>query len=160
MHESDELAFGVAELVRGVEAGRRLRDDANRDRERDQRAGLACGAKKLAHAHSLDPLHREEQHPVVLAEIEDLRDVGVANLGREARLVQKESLVYGIGAEARQDRFEGDHLLEAAAASQSRGPYRGHPARAHAHEQLVATEDRSHSRAVRAALQAAAVHGI
>ncbi len=77
--ERKKIARFVAQLVRSVQTGRRLADDANGDGQRDA-AGLA--ARRLenrAEGFAVDPIHHEEERAGLFAEVEDLRDIRVAD---------------------------------------------------------------------------------
>ncbi len=139
MDEVDEVAVVVAELVRRVQAGAGLRGDAEDHRQRHPADG-ARGLEDDAEVLALDPLHDEVEDVVLLAEVEDLRHVGVADARRDAGLVEEHLLEVRIVGDVGQHRLDGDELLEAAGAHQARGPHRGHPAAGDRRQDLVATE--------------------
>jgi hypothetical protein len=140
VHDAARLAGVSAELVRGVEAARRVRDDARRD-------GMGDGAP-FARARSTQPrerlaveqLHDEIEDAVVLAEIEDLRHVGMFDARRDLGFGEKHALEAGIGRERGEHGLHRHELGEAARAAQARRPYDGHPAAADRSEQLVASQ--------------------
>ena len=82
----------------------------------------------------------EVEHVVLLAEIEDLRDVDVLDAGREPCLVEEHALKASVLRVLRQDGLDGDDLLEAALAAQTGDPDAGHPAFGDRAEHLVAVE--------------------
>ena len=122
-----------------MEALRRVGGETDGDAERDAAAG-AGELHEEAQALALDPLHDDEEHAVLFAEVEDLGDVGVMDLGRELGFGEEHLLELVVVRERRQHRFDGDELLEAARALHPRCPDHGHSAARHGQEELVAAE--------------------
>src|SRR5439155_294416 len=63
---------------------------------------------------ALDPLHHDEEDALLLAEVEDLADVRVVDLGGELGLGEEHLLELVVVRERREHRLDGDQLLEAA----------------------------------------------
>jgi hypothetical protein len=122
-----------------MQTGARLHDDTDSDRRRHA-ARLLGRLHQLIEWDAVDPLHRQEQHAILLAQVEDLDGVRMAHLRRERRLVEKHLLELLVFAELRQHRLDGDDLLEASRALEARGPYHCHAAGRDGHEQLITTE--------------------
>ncbi len=107
----------VGQLVRGMEAGGGVGGDARGDRRRE-RFGLARHARPqdALEGLSVDPLHHQVDHAVLLAEVEDLDDVAVTNLRGEVSLVEEHPLGFGVRRDARAQRLDRDDLAKAVGA--------------------------------------------
>ncbi len=102
-----EGLVGVAEPATGLDA------DVDRLLHREALARLAQALDHRLEVHPVDELHDDEVGVVRRADVEDGDDVGVAQAGPQAGLVQEhrdEVLVLG---EVRQDALDRDLLLEA-----------------------------------------------
>ena len=97
-------------------------------READGDLGLVLPRRLVDDGERLavDPLHHDVEDLVLLAEVEDLGDVGVVDLGGERRLVEEHLLELRVLAERRQHRLDGHGLVEAARTPLARGPHRRH----------------------------------
>nr|WP_237244589.1 hypothetical protein [Sorangium cellulosum] len=137
MDEADELAVAAAQLVRRVQAERRLGDDAERDRERDAAARLALAENEVERL-AVDELHHLIEDAVLLARIDGLRDVRVVDLRDERGLVQEHRLEVGVVAQLGAQQLDGDDPRELTA--RSSGPHRGHAPERDGDEELIATE--------------------
>ncbi len=99
-----------------------------------------AGAIELRERVAVDVLHDQVEDLVLLAEVEDLRDVGVLDARSDARLVEEHLLEAHVRGELREDRLDGDELLEAVLASLARDPDARHPPLGDGAQQLVAIE--------------------
>ena len=138
--DAEALALGVLELVRRVEAGAGLGHDPQRDARRERGAALEREAVDLREGVAVDVLHHEVEDVVLLAELEDLRDVRMDDPRGDARLVEEHLLEVRFGDELGLDRLDREQLLEAALAAKARKPDARHAARRDRAEQLVAIE--------------------
>ena len=84
-------------------------------------------ARQRLQVHAVDPLHDDVEDLVLLAEVEDLGDVGVVDLGGERRLVEEHLLELRVLAERGEHGLDGHGLVEAARPPLTCGPDGGHP---------------------------------
>ena len=134
----------VALVVRVVEALAGLHDDEAglRDRHVGHAVdGLLLAAiEDAAQVLAVHELERDEVGILDLAEIEDLRDVGVVELDRDLRLVDEHRDELFVLSDVRQDALDGEQTLEALDAEGFRLPNLGHAADVDAVEELVLSE--------------------
>jgi hypothetical protein len=135
--EADELAVVAAQLVRRVKPGAHLPGNAEREHERDAARGAALAHEQVERL-AVDPLHHLVRHPALLAEIEDLGDVGVADPRYEGPLVEEHLLEIRIVAELRAHELHRDDLPDGPL--HARGPHGRHTAEREGHEELIAPE--------------------
>ena len=113
MDDPEQRARRLRELVRRVKAPAHVGHDAQDDARRDEHALLASvrcdGRERVA----VDVLHDQVSDVVLLADVENLRDVRVLDARRDPRLVQEHLLKTRRPPRTRQDRLDGDELLEA-----------------------------------------------
>ena len=142
---------------RGVRVVERVEDVVHD--QRAQRGGQPhLGARALAqqaeHVDAIDELHRDVRRVGVGAELEDLDDLRVIELCRDARLVDEHRDELRVGGEVRQDLLDRDQLLEAVLAARARLEQLGHAADRQALEHLVLADllrhrPRRHARILR-----------
>ncbi|MBK7191551.1 MAG: hypothetical protein IPH80_03655 [Myxococcales bacterium] len=128
---------GAPFLVRVVQPGRGARHDGQDEVQRHRPLLRDAAAKQRARRLAVDVLHREEvgvDHP---ADVEDLRDVRMVELGGEARLVQEHGHELGIARVVRHDALQHDVAFEARQAHDPREVQLGHAAAGEVPEQLV-----------------------
>jgi hypothetical protein len=138
--DAEGLAVFAAELVGGVETAARVREDPQRHAGRQRQPLPLHRAHDLGQRVAVDPLHREVEDVVLLAEIHDLSHVRVLDLRRDARLVEEHPLEARVLRELRKDHLDRDELLEAVLAAEPRHPHARHAALRDGAEQLVAVE--------------------
>ncbi len=112
MDDPERPARGVALAVRVVERLAHLRDDQAGLRNRHRLLALAKALEQLAHVAAGDVLHGDVEVLVVLAELEDLHDVRVRELHRDARLVDEHGDELGVLAHGGEDFLDGEQALE------------------------------------------------
>ena len=157
VHHLERHAAVVAQLVRRVQPLARVRDQA-RSHERKTRAQLGV-LQRLHRAAQLRERvpehegHREEVHPVHLAEVRHTTHVRVRDSRGDARLVEEHRDELRILREVRVDELERHELLVAPRPERARGVHGSHAARRELRAQLVAPEpparaelDRHHGR--------------
>ena len=89
VHEAEQLAAIVAQLVRGVQAGERVEHDAHDHVARRHLPGDIARATMRDERVALDVLHHQVVAPLGLADLEDGDDVGVMDARGEPRLVEE-----------------------------------------------------------------------
>jgi hypothetical protein len=89
---------------------------------------------------AVDPLHDHEEAAVVLAEVEDLRDMVVVDARDDARLVEEHRAELCRSGEVGADRLDGEELLETELPDEATEPDGAHPAARAEGEQLVPVE--------------------
>jgi hypothetical protein len=127
MHDAEQLAGRVLQLVRVVEALARLHAETC-DEPRVGRERVVVGAAKQRERDALKVLHRDVVLALPLAELEHLADVGVRDPRRDARLVEEHRDEQRIAREVREDPLDAHELLEAAVAVEARQKDLGHAA--------------------------------
>ena len=120
MDEIERVPARIPELVGDVKTAADVGDDPTQKRVREGVARFDDGAIKTGERIAVDPLHDEEGDVVLLAEIEDLRDVRVLDAGSDPRFVEEHPLELEIGGVLREDCLYGDELLEAVLSVQAR----------------------------------------
>ena len=130
----------VLHLVRFVQAGAGVGQHAQEHPRRDPEPLALARAVELRERVALDVLHGQVEDLVLLAEVEDLRDVRVLDARGDARFVEEHLLEAHVRRELREDCLDGDELLEAVFAPLPRDPDARHPALGDGAEQLVAIE--------------------
>jgi hypothetical protein len=133
-------AVGAAALVGVVEPGADVADDADGELQGEGPLPLGEGLHQGAGVLPVEQLHGEEELTVLLADVVDLDDVGVAQGRRDARLVEEHRDHLGAGGEARQDPLDHDVLLEALRAAGLGQVDLRHPPHGHAPQDLVASQ--------------------
>ena len=106
-------------------------------------AQRGAGAQRLEHAGerlSVHELHGEEGLAVYLPEVEDLRDVAVAESHRDLRLVDEHRDELFVLRDVRQDPLDGDELFEATRPRRPREEDLAHAALAETPHERVAPE--------------------
>ncbi len=146
VHQAQRLTgVGVGELVR---VGEPLADGGDELRAvgQWQRPAHRMGpAHQRAEVGAIDVLHGQEVHAVRLAEIEDLDDVGMVELGGESGLGQEHLDELGLVDQMREDLLHHQGLLEPHGPRHTRPVDLGHTAMPKLSKQLVP----AHPRAVR-----------
>ena len=137
VHERERAALVVARAVRVLERAEDGEDDVEADVERDVLAARRGGADEARAGRPVDVLHRHVELAVLLAEVEHLDDVRVAEARADARLVDEHGDEVRVARELREDALDGDDLLEAVRAAAAREIHLRHPARRDPPEQLV-----------------------
>ena len=140
MNDLERAPRRVLHLVRFVKACARVGEDAQEHPRRNLEALALARSIELRERVALDVLHREIEDLVLLAEVEDLRDVRVLDARGDARLVEEHLLEANVRGELRQDRLDGDELLEAVFASLARDPDARHSPLGDGAQELVAIE--------------------
>ena len=140
MHDVEELAVPAADLVGRVQAAARVGENAEDDPRRDLQLLLVDDPQELREGVAVDELHREVEHLVLFPEVEHLRDVVVLDAGGEPGLVEEHALEARVLRVLGKDRLDGDELLEAALAAQTRDPHARHAPLGDRAEHLVAVE--------------------
>src|SRR5438309_2009592 len=97
-------------------------------------------SRDLRERLAVDELHHDVEDAVLLAEIEDVRDVRMLDARRDARLVEEHLLKARVVAELGLDRLDGVELLEVTLAAQPREPHGGHAAGRNGTQKLVSIE--------------------
>ncbi len=139
VHETERLAVVVAELVRCVQSATYLAGDAHGCRERHPPLPRGCAQDQVERL-AVDPLHHEVEQTVLLAQVQDLRHVRMADARSQRGFVEEHLLEAWVVADRRQQGLDGDDLLEAARALEPGRPDRAHAALGDRQQQLVATE--------------------
>jgi hypothetical protein len=138
--DAERHAVAVASLVRVIEAGRRARDDGERELERDPRPLTAALREQRAQVLPVHVLHREVVDAGVLANLEHLRDVLVIERSREPRLVEEHLHRDLVARALGRDQLEDDVSLEATDARSTGDVNPRHAARRERREDLVLAE--------------------
>ena len=114
-----------------------LADDVGDDVELELLALLAQARREAAQIEAVDPLHDQVAATLVLADVEDLDDVGVGQHHRQAGLVDEHPPVKRLAREVRGQELDGHGLARASHVAASTHPDLGHPARGNsAHERV------------------------
>ncbi len=140
VHEAEGAALEVLLTVRMIERRGETRTDQQRQAERQRAALGARAVQDRAQVLAVDELHRDEVVVADLAEVVDVDDVVVIELGGELGLVDEHRDEVGAVGEVRQDLLDGDRLLEALDALHARLPDLRHAADRDPLEQGVLTE--------------------
>ena len=119
------VARGVGVLERAQDGER----DVQAHVERQLLALRGGGADEARARRAVDVLHRHVELAVLLAEVEHLDDVRVAEAGADARLVDEHRDEVRVAGELRQDALDRDDLLEAVRPGAPRQVDLRHPAR-------------------------------
>lgn len=146
VHEVQELALTVGELVRGVEPGERVEEDPELHAEGDRRSALRCRPDQRRERRALNVLHHQEEAELVLEDVDRPDHVGVAHARREPRFVEEHPHELRIGCQVRVHHLDGDDALEAAHAEDAPEVHGGHAARGDLSQRLVATAPQGHWR--------------
>ncbi len=124
-------------VVRVGEPRTCTRGDRERDVERHALAERAGAREHVEDVLAVDELHRVEERVADLTEVEDLRDVRVLELRREARFVEEHRdparIVIALGPDALEDHV----ALEACETIRAREEDFGHASLRQTSEQLV-----------------------
>ena len=131
------LAVVVARGVRVVERAQDRKRDVQADVERDRPRRVGRGANEARAGRAVDVLHRHVELAVLLAEVEHLDDVRVAEARADPRLVDEHGDEVRVARVLREDALDRDDLLEAVRAGAPREIDLRHPARRDPPEQLV-----------------------
>ena len=141
VHEADRLAALVDRLVRGVQAGARVEDDADGDAGRQPLARARPGPHQLAERRALDVVHHELHgvaHGLDVAHVDDVR---VVDARGEPRLAQERVAEAVVLEQVRVRPLDGDELPEAERPLQRAEEHRRHPARGDLEDGLVTEVD-------------------
>ncbi len=137
MDDVERLAVDADAFVRVRESGARARRDGERDMQRHALAQSTRSRQHVENVFAVDELHRVEERVTDLTEVEDLRDVRVLQLRREARFVEEHRdpprIVIALGTDA----FEHDVPLETRESVRARQEDFGHASLRQTSEQLV-----------------------
>ncbi|MEZ4251572.1 MAG: hypothetical protein R3B99_25440 [Polyangiales bacterium] len=125
-------------FVRVMQTRSHLRDHVRRERERHASLALVQAPEHAVERLAVQVLHRQEPIVAKASELEDLRDVGVMQLRRDARFVEEHRDEVVFFGEVRVDAFDRDPLLEPTGGAGSREVHRRHAARAELGEDLEA----------------------
>ena len=111
-------------LVRVGETGCGVQDDLECKRNCERRAVQLAD---LAHGATVQVLHGDEPRALVLADLEDVDDVGVTQVGCCPRFVQEHAYETLFLGQMRKDALEDDELLEAFQARLPSQEHLAHP---------------------------------
>ena len=139
--EAELLAVLAEELVRGVQPLGGVGDDAAGDLRRHRLPELLGAAHHLAERLAVEVLHGDPVRVLVLAELEDGRDVRVRDARRDARLVEEHVHERLVLDQVRVDALDRDPLLEAARPVHAREVHARHAADANLVDDAVAPEE-------------------
>ena len=137
MDDAAGLSVRVGELVRGVQPGAHVGEDAQRDADGNARAQTGEALVQRQERDPVDPLQDDVQRPLVLEEVEHVRHVSMLDRGREPRLVQEHRAHARVCSELGEHGLDGDDLLEAVRSVKLCRPDGSHSAPGHAADQLV-----------------------
>ena len=141
VHDVELLSLPVAPAMRVVECGGHFARDVDGERDGQREIELASGAEDRLQVGPFDIFHRDEVAARLnLAEVVDVHDVRMVQLGRELRLVGEHRDELVIVRDVRQDLLDRDDLLEAFHAGAARAKELGHPSARDLFEELVLTE--------------------
>jgi hypothetical protein len=141
VNEVQLLAVFALQLVSGVEAIGGFGDDAASDLGRHRRAHLLGPSHDLAERLAVEVLHGDPVRVLVLAELEDGRDVRVRDARRDVRLVEEHVHERLVLDEVRVDPLDGEPPLEAAEPIDPGEVHARHPAEANLVDDAVAAEE-------------------
>ena len=117
-----QVAVDDALVVRGLEAFRRLAEDAQEALGRQ----LALLLQDRGQVPPVDELHRQELDAVALAEIEDAQDVGVRHAARELDLALEALEDLGVLGDVRPDELQRDVAVQALVVHEVDGAHSAH----------------------------------
>ena len=140
MDDAQQRAIALPEDVRRVEARSGVGADTERDARGDALLLLLCGAHYLGERVAVDPLHDDEGALLLLADVDDARDVAVLDARGNARFVDEHLLEARILRVLGQDHLHDDEALESLSAAETGEPHRGHAAVRQRAQQLVPVE--------------------
>jgi hypothetical protein len=140
VHELERPALVVARVVRVVEGAEDREHHVQAHVERQLLALRRGRADDARAGGAVDVLHRHVELTVLLAEVEDLDDVRVAQARTHPRLVDEHRHEVRIARVLRQDSFDRNDLLEAVRPPTSSKVDLRHTARSDPPEQLVGTQ--------------------
>ena len=112
MDDLHRLAFHVARVVGVVERLQHLADDEGRQLGGMPRPLLRGDSQEPERIEAIDVLERDVVLAVHLAELENLHDLRVGELGGQLRLVDEHRDEARVGREVRQDPLDDDDLLK------------------------------------------------
>jgi hypothetical protein len=118
----------------------RLDHDLQQNRQRYELPGFLQRAIELGQRIAVHPLHHQVKVPILLAEVERLRDIDVLDARGNPSLVQEHPPKAPVLRQVGQDGLQCDQLLEAVLALQPGQPDAGHAALGDGTEELVAVE--------------------
>src|SRR5262249_53956448 len=140
MHEAEERAAVVAELVSTVEPCEPVDEHAERDR-RGQALLLPRRARQESRERvALDVLHHEVVAERARAHFENRNDIRMVNAGRESRFVEEHLDELFFAREMWMKALDGDETAKAADAAQACEIHGGHAARRDLADELVAID--------------------
>jgi len=143
MNEAERTTIGGALLVQVMQPSTDRSDDRQRTCQREGPSVL--GAQQLQQVAAVHVLHRQEVLAVVLAEVEHLRQVGMRQPGRQARLVEEHPRECGVLRQVREDSLERDDLREPRRTALLGDVQLRHPADRQSAQQDVPVEHRARS---------------
>ena len=138
--QAEGLALGVGELVRRVEAGERVEQDAERDRRREQGATLERAHREPGERVALDELHHQKVAGLAHPHLEDGDHVRVVDARGEPRFVEEHLDELLLAREVRVELLDGDEAREAARPREPAEEDGRHPARRNLADELVRIE--------------------
>ncbi len=143
VHDLAELSVPAAELMRGVQARRRVGDHAYGDLRRNGAALVRFGDERVERV-ALDPFHRHVEDVLALAHFVDVNDVRVLDAANDLSLVEEHRAELRVVRELGQHGLHRDELLGLhRRRASARNPHARHAPAADAREKLVTSEDRS-----------------
>ena len=140
MNHVQTAACLVGQVVNVVEREADLARDVSDHRGRQLSTGGPHRPQHARQRRSLDVLHRQEQHAVVLAELVHLHDVRVVQAAQDLRFVSEHPNELGITPVRRKDAFDDDVAREASGTGDPGLEDLGHAADAQGRHQLVPPE--------------------
>ncbi len=126
MHDVEQRTLVIAQLVRGVKTRASVCRESQDHPEGQELPATRCLPVQNAERVSVEPLHHDVEQPVLLAEVDDLRDVRVNDARSDARLVEEHAPKLGMARVLREDELDGEQLLEAVHTLKARSPHRSH----------------------------------
>ena len=141
---TEELVLLVAQLVRCVEAGQRVEQDAQGNRLGQALTLRGCAGQEAGQRVPLHVLHHEEVAVLARADVEDGDHVGVVNARGEACLVHEHVDELLLAGQVRMQALDRDEALEAAHAADSPEEDRGHATRRELADEFVTIEPLAH----------------
>ena len=105
MHDAQRRALRRDQLVRGVQAARRLRQHRHAERDRQQLLARLDARQHLGQRRAVDVVHQQERAVGVLADLERRGNVGVADQAGQTRLVEEHGTKRRVAAQVRMQPF-------------------------------------------------------
>ena len=140
MHEAHLFVFEVAFAVRVIERRGNLRGDEKRDLDRQRLIAFLRFLEDVLQIVPIDVLHGDVVRALDFAEVVDVDDVVVIELGGQLRFIDEHLDEVLIVGKVRQDFLDGDDLLKSFDAAHARFPDLGHAAGGDLFEEDVLSE--------------------